>query len=83
VSKNSPRVGRRGRVTRPDIWYFDQLPPTAREALSNAAFDWSSGAMFNRWQRGARGYKTGKEIAERVRAADKSVKPAYLGGEAP
>lgn len=49
-----------------DLHYFDQLPPSARQALANAAFDWSSGATFNRWKRGARGYKTGKDVAARV-----------------
>ena len=33
--------------------------------------------MLNRWKRGARGYKTGNDIAQRVRDADKSVKPIY------
>ena len=59
------------------MWYFDQLPPTARQALANASFNWSAGAMLNRWKRGTPGYKTGADIAKRVRAADKSVKPFY------
>jgi hypothetical protein len=49
-----------------DFWYFDKLPPTARKALANAAFDWSAGATLNRWKRGQRGYKTGAEVAARV-----------------
>ncbi len=73
MSDNSPKVGSRSSVTKPDMWYFDQLPPTARQALANAAFNWSSGSMLNRWKRGLRGYKTGAEIAERVRAADAGV----------
>jgi hypothetical protein len=73
VSGNSPRVGRAARTAKPDLWYYDQLPPTARQALANAAFNWSSGSMLNRWKRGVRGYKTGAEIAERVRAADAAV----------
>ncbi len=77
MSGNSPRVGRRSQTTKPDMWYFDQLPPTAREALANANFNWSAGSMLNRWKRGLRGYKTGKEIAARVRAADQTVKPFY------
>lgn len=77
MSANSPRVGNRSQTTKPDMWYFDQLPPTARAALANAAFNWSAGSMLNRWKRGVKGYRTGKEIAERVRAADKSVKPIY------
>lgn len=70
---NAPRVGRSAKVTKPDLWYYDQLPPTARRALADAAFAWSSGSMFNRWKRGVRGYKTGPDIAERVRDADKAV----------
>lgn len=49
-----------------DLDYFDKLPPTARQALANAVFDWSSGAVFNRWKAGRRGYKTGKDVASRV-----------------
>ena len=74
---NSPKVGRSYRVSKPDLWYYDRLPPSAREALANANFNWSAGAMFNRWQRGIRGYKTGKDIAARVRDADRSVKPPW------
>lgn len=70
---NTPRVGRASKVTKPDLWYYDQLPPTARRALADAAFDWSSGFIFNRWKRGVHGYKTGSDIAERVRAAEKAV----------
>ncbi len=77
MSHNSPRVGRSYRPTKPEMWYFDQLPPSARKALSEAAFNWSSGAMFNRWKRGVRGYKTGQDIAARVRVADKGVKSPY------
>ena len=49
-----------------DLDYFDKLPPTARQALATAVFDWSSGAVFNRWKAGRRGYKTGKDVAARV-----------------
>ena len=77
MSDNSPKVGRRSQTTKPDMWYFDQLPPTARQALADAAFNWSAGAMLNRWKRGVKGYKTGADIAQRVRDADKSVKPFY------
>ena len=73
MSNNSPRVGRRAQVTKPDLWYFDQLPPTARKALSDAAFNWSAGAMFNRWKKGVKGYKTGPDIAHRVHEADKRI----------
>lgn len=67
---NSPRVGRASRTTKPDMWYYDQLPPTARRALADAAFNWSAGAVLNRWKRGSNGYKTGKQIAERIIEAD-------------
>ena len=73
MSNNTSQGGRSARVTKPDLWYFDQLPPTARTALADAAFNWSSGAMFNRWKRGVRGYKTGKDIAARVASADASI----------
>jgi len=53
------------RCRHPDLWYFDQLPPTA-----NAAFNWSAGAILNGWKRGEAGYRTGKQIAERVAKAD-------------
>ena len=75
MSKNSPRVGRNARMTKPDMFYYDQLPPTARAALANANFNWSSGAVLNRWKRG--GYRSVKDIAVAIRAADKSVKPFY------
>ena len=70
---NAPHVGRRARTKKPDLWYYDQLPPTARQALANAVFNWSAGAAYNRWRKGARGYKTGADIAERIAAADASV----------
>jgi hypothetical protein len=54
------------RLRQSDFFYYDQLPPAAREALANAAFDWSSGVTFDRWQRGERGYKTGVDVAARV-----------------
>ena len=53
-----------------DLWYFDQLPPTARQALANAAFDWAAGAVLSRWKRGVRGYKTGADIADSVSGWD-------------
>jgi len=56
------------RGAKPDLWYFDQLPPSARAALANAAFSWSSGA--DRWKKGAKGYGTGQQVAERVREWD-------------
>lgn len=49
-----------------DFHYFDQLPPSARRALADAVFNWSSGATLNRWKRGRAGYKTGADITARV-----------------
>ena len=74
---NSKQGGRSARLTKPDLWYFDQLPPTARQALANANFSWSSGYVLGKWKRGERGYKTGGMIAERIREADRGVKKVY------
>lgn len=71
MGSNTPRIGRRARTKKPDMWYYDQLPPTARAALANAVFDWSSGAVLNRWKRGKSGYRTGQEIAATIAAADR------------
>jgi len=76
---NTPRVGRASQATKPDLWYFDKLPPTARQALANAKFDWSSAGFYSKWNRGQRGYKTGKDIAERVAAADAGVIKKFNG----
>jgi hypothetical protein len=54
------------RSRRPDSWYFDRLPPTARKALANAAFEWASGWFYTRWKRGKHGFQTGPDIAARV-----------------
>lgn len=35
-------------------------------ALANAAFNWSAGAVLNRWKAGKRGYKTGADVAASV-----------------
>lgn len=73
MGDNSPRVGRPARRSKPDLWYYDKLPPTARQALANAMFDWSAGQMYGLWNKGARGFKTGADIAEQVKRADASV----------
>jgi hypothetical protein len=73
VMSNTPRVGTSSKTAKPDLWYYDRLPPTARRALANAAFDWSAGAMFNRWNKAKRGYKTGKDIADRVAQWDRNA----------
>ena len=66
MSSNSQGGGSAFQGRHPDLWYFDQLPPTARQALANADFNWASGAFFNRWRRGERGFKTGAQVADRV-----------------
>jgi Family of unknown function (DUF6525) len=62
VSVNSTQGGRVFRGLKDDLWYFDQLPPPAREALANARFNWASGAVFNAWKRRKSGFETAKEI---------------------
>jgi len=42
-------------------------------------FDWSSAGFYNKWNRGQRGYKTGKDIADRVAAADAGVIKKFKG----
>jgi len=37
---------------RPDLWYWERLPPAARAALADAAFDWSAGCVYGLWRRG-------------------------------
>ena len=50
---------------------FDKLPPTARAALANAAFNYAAQPVKTRWNRGDPGYKTGKDIATSIAAWDK------------
>jgi len=80
MGTNAKQKGGRASFAKPDLWYFDQLPPTARQALANANFSWSAGYYLNKWKRGQRGFKSGREIAERVHAADRSVKNIYEQG---
>jgi Family of unknown function (DUF6525) len=67
---NASQGGRAFGGWRPDLWYFDKLPPTARTALANAAFNWSSGAFHGPWRRGVPGYTTGAAVAARIAEAD-------------
>jgi hypothetical protein len=55
---------------RDDFWYLEQLPPTARKALCDAAFDWAAGWVYSQWRRGSRGFKTESDIAARIAEAD-------------
>lgn len=71
---NASRVGRRSQTTKPDLWYYDRLPPSARAALANADYAWSSGWLYNAWSKGKSGFKTGQQCAERVKQADRRVR---------
>jgi hypothetical protein len=53
-----------------DFWYLERLPPAARRALCDAAFDWAAGWFYLQWRRGKRGFKTGPDIAVRIAEAD-------------
>lgn len=74
MSGNTHRVGRSSRASKPDWWYFDRLPPSAREALANATRNWSSAWIYNAWKKGKPGFKTGKDCAEQIRKADRETK---------
>lgn len=50
---------------------FDKLPPTARQAIANAAFSWAPQPVLTRWRRGVPGYHTGKAIATKVQEWDR------------
>lgn len=73
MGANTTQNGRGYHAKHDDFWYFDRLPPTARNALAEAAFNWSSGAVYNRWQRGKPGYKTGKDIAVLIKQWDRAT----------
>jgi hypothetical protein len=66
MSGNASQQGTGVRLRHPDLHYYDMLPPSARAAPSNAKFDWSAGAVLNRWKRGQHGFQTGGDIAQRV-----------------
>jgi hypothetical protein len=70
MAGNATQGGSAFRGRRPDLEYFDLLPPTARAALANAAFDWASGWVHGAWQRSKPGFKTGSDIAARIAEAD-------------
>jgi hypothetical protein len=69
MASNTSQGGSSFRGCRPDFWYFDRLPPTARAALANAVFDWSSGWIYGRWRRARPGFKTGSDIKNRIAEA--------------
>jgi hypothetical protein len=45
---------------------YDKLPPAARKALADAAFNWAPQPIVTKWNRGYVGYKTGPDIARKV-----------------
>ncbi len=55
---------------------FDKLPPTARAALANAAFNWAPQPIRTHWNRASKGYRNGAEIAATIARwdADKIAK---------
>jgi Family of unknown function (DUF6525) len=55
-----------------DMRAYDKLPPTARQALQQAAFDWAAGPLLRRWNNARPGYKNGREIAKTIAAWDKN-----------
>jgi hypothetical protein len=73
VGGNVTQGGRAAQLRKPDLWYYDRLPPTARAALANAAFSWASGYYYNRWSKGVSDCKTGADIARRIASADASI----------
>jgi hypothetical protein len=50
---------------------YDKLPPSAKKALQDAAFDWAVQPIKTYWTQGRKGFKTGKDIAARVAEWDK------------
>jgi len=74
MSGNAHKVGRRSQASKPDLWYYDRLPATARAALANAERDWSSAWIYNAWNKARPGYKTGPQCAVQIAIADKRRK---------
>jgi Family of unknown function (DUF6525) len=60
-------------TARGNLETFDKLPPTARRALANANFDWAETNIYRAWLRGAKGFKTGADIARAVARWDKDA----------
>jgi hypothetical protein len=59
------------RSSRPDLECFDALPPAARRALANAAFNWASDWFWQGWRRKRLGCETGTAIATTVAKWDR------------
>jgi Family of unknown function (DUF6525) len=74
MGSNASQGGSSAGLKHDDLWYYDRLPPTARHALANAAFDWSAGYFYNRWTKAKPGFKSGADVAKQVKQADRTVK---------
>lgn len=74
MAHNATQSGSSAQLKHDDFYYYDRLPPSARQALANAKFDWSSGYYYNRWAKAVSGFKTGAAVAQRVAEADRRVK---------
>ena len=60
-------------VYRKNHWKaYDELPPTARLALQNAAFDWQTTKIASAFRNARKGFRTGPEIAAYVAKLDKN-----------
>jgi len=79
MSNTHKGVGRASQATKPDLWYFDQLPASARTALANSDHNWSSAWLFNAWRKAKPGYKTGQACAKRVQDADRKARSNHKG----
>jgi hypothetical protein len=53
---------------------FDKLPPTARKALTDAAYTWPVEDIYDAWKDGERGFKTGRDIKRQIERWDKQRK---------
>lgn len=64
---------------------FDNLPPTARAALRDAAICWATQPILSRHRDGRKGYRLGKDVAATVAGWDKArhTKDARKGLVAP
>jgi hypothetical protein len=65
---NASQGGSAFRGRHDDWWYLERLPPTARKALAEAAFNWSAGWLYGLWNRGK--LRTGADAAAHIQRAD-------------
>jgi hypothetical protein len=70
MSGNASQGGSAFRGQHPDLWYWERLPPTARQALNDAIFDWSAGWIYGLWRRGK--LKTGADVAAFIQKTDQA-----------